>query len=266
MVFAKENELQEAVRKKYGQVASSDTAGCGCGPTCCSASTDSAESLSENIGYSKDEMNAVPKGANMGLGCGNPQAIAALKPGEHVLDLGSGGGFDAFLAAAQIGEGGRVIGVDMTPEMISKARNNAEKGSHRNVAFRLGEIENLPVADNTIDVIISNCVINLSPNKHRVFQEAYRVLKPGGRVAISDIVSFAPIPESLRQDMSLYTGCMVGASLIGELEDFLRQSGFEAIKITPKDESKSFIDDWAPGKNITDYVVSATIEAQKPID
>jgi SAM-dependent methyltransferase len=216
------------------------------------------------MGYSAAETASVPDGANMGLGCGNPQAIAALKAGETVLDLGSGGGFDCFLAARQIGDTGHVIGVDMTPTMVSKARANAEKGGYRNVEFRLGEIENLPVADGTVDVILSNCVINLSPNKPRVFAEAFRALKPGGRLAISDVVASAEIPEAIRQDMALFTGCMAGASLISDLEDILASSGFEQICIAPKEESKTFIRDWAPGRPVTDYVVSATIEAVKP--
>jgi len=221
--------------------------------------------LSQALGYSTDETSAVPEGANMGLGCGNPQAIANLKAGETVLDLGSGGGFDCFLAAKQVGDSGQVIGVDMTPAMVSKARANAEKGGYRNVEFRLGEIENLPVADGTVDAIISNCVINLSPNKYRVFAESYRVLKPGGRLAISDVVAFAELPEEIQRDLELFTGCMAGASLISEVEKMLRTTGFQQIRITPKEESKTFIRDWAPGKAVTDYVVSATIEAIKPV-
>jgi SAM-dependent methyltransferase len=200
----------------------------------------------------------------MGLGCGNPQAIAALQAGETVLDLGSGGGFDCFLAARQVGARGHVIGVDMTPDMVSKARANAAKSGDHNVEFRLGEIENLPVADASVDVIISNCVINLSPDKPRVFREALRVLKPGGRLAISDVVATAELPPQVRQDLALYTGCMAGAALVSDLEAMLRASGFTDIRITPKDESKSFIRDWAPGTDITNYVVSANIEAVKP--
>jgi ubiquinone/menaquinone biosynthesis C-methylase UbiE len=198
------------------------------------------------------------------LGCGNPQALANLKSGETVLDLGSGGGFDCFLAARQVGDSGHVIGVDMTPEMVSKARRNAEKGGYRNVEFRLGEIESLPVADDAVDAIISNCVINLSPDKPRVFAEAYRVLKPGGRLAISDVVAFAELPDDIRRDMALFTGCMAGASLVSEVEAMLHSTGFKQVRVAPKDESKSFIRDWAPGTPITDYVVSATIEAVKP--
>ena len=257
------DEIRRAVRQQYGQVAESRDAGCGCSPTCCGTPAPSAEALSQQLGYSAKEVGSVPQGANMGLGCGNPQAIAALKPGEVVLDLGCGGGFDCFLAARQIDETGRVIGVDMTPEMISKARANAEKGGYRNVEFRLGEIENLPVADGTIDVILSNCVINLSPNKPRVFAEAYRVLKPGGRLAISDVVATAELPEEIRQDMALYTGCLAGASLITEVEAMLLAAGFQEVRVTPKEESRSFIRHWAPGTTVADYVVSAAIEAVK---
>jgi ubiquinone/menaquinone biosynthesis C-methylase UbiE len=202
----------------------------------------------------------------MGLGCGNPQAIASIKPGETVLDLGSGGGFDCFLAAAETGNTGRVIGVDMTPTMISKARTNADKGNYDNVEFRLGEIENLPAADASVDVIISNCVINLSPDKQRVFNEAYRVLKPGGRVAISDVVASTALPEDIRNDLQLYSGCMAGSSRIDELEQLLVNSGFTAISIAPRDESKDFIKDWAPGRGVEEYLVSANIKAIKPGD
>lgn len=258
------DEIRQAVRQQYGRVAESDGAGCGCGPTCCGTPTVSAETVSQGLGYTADDVGGVPQGANMGLGCGNPQAIAALQKGETVLDLGSGGGFDCFLAARQVGESGHVIGVDMTAEMVSKARANAQKGGYRSVEFRLGEIENLPVADSSVDVIISNCVINLSPDKLRVFSEANRVLKPGGRLAISDIVAFAELPEAARQDMALYTGCVAGAAMVSEIESMLQASGFTDIRVAPKDESKSFVRDWAPGTDITEYVVSATIEAIKP--
>jgi SAM-dependent methyltransferase len=221
--------------------------------------------VSQALGYSADETGAVPAGANLGLGCGNPQAIANLKPGETVLDLGSGAGFDCFLAAQQVGDSGRVIGVDMTPTMLSKARANAEKGGYTNVEFRLGEIEHLPVADRAVNVIISNCVINLSPDKPRVFRECFRVLEPGGRLAISDVVAFAELPAHIREDMALLTGCMAGASPISELTDMLHDAGFEDVRIEPREESKSFIREWAPGTPITDYVVSASIEAVKPI-
>jgi len=260
------DEIREAVRQQYGRVAESSDAGCGCGPSCCGTTTGSADAISQGLGYSAQEVGTVPQGANMGLGCGNPQAIAALQPGETVLDLGSGGGFDCFLAARQVGETGRVIGIDMTPAMISKARDNAAKGDFRNVEFRLGEIENLPVADESIDIIISNCVINLSPDKPRVFADAYRALKPGGRLAISDVVAFAELPDEIRRDMELFTGCMAGASLVSEVEAMLQASGFAEIRVEPKNESKSFIRDWAPGTDITDYVVSATIEGIKPYE
>ncbi len=179
--------------------------------------------------------------------------------------LGSGGGFDAFLAAAEVGHIGRVIGVDMTPSMITKARANAEQAGHNNVEFRLGEIEYLPIADTSVDIIISNCVINLSPEKQRVFSEAWRVLKPGGRLAISDIVASMELPDEIRNDLALYSGCMAGATLIDDLAEMMLEAGFRDVKISPKDTSKSFIKDWAPGRGVEDYVQSATIEALKPV-
>jgi SAM-dependent methyltransferase len=200
----------------------------------------------------------------MGLGCGNPKAIAALQAGETVVDLGAGGGFDCFLAAHEVGPTGHVIGIDMTPDMLSKARNNAAKGRFDNVEFRLGEIEHMPVADETVDVIISNCVINLSPNKPQVFRDAFRILKAGGRLAISDVVATVELPESMRNDEQLIAGCMGNASLIEDLAKIMADAGFDDIRITPKDESRDFIRDWAPDHNITDYVVSASIEAIKP--
>jgi SAM-dependent methyltransferase len=220
--------------------------------------------VSQALGYSAEETAAVPAGSNMGLGCGNPQAIADLKPGESVLDLGSGGGFDCFLAARQVGESGHVIGVDMTTAMVSKSRSNAEAGGYSNVEFRLGEIEHLPVADQAVDVIMSNCVINLSPDKGRVFAECFRVLRPGGRLAIADVVAFADLPSHVREDMGLLTGCMAGAALIRDLEGMLQEAGFQNIRIRPKEESKSFMRGWAPGMPITDYVIAATIEATRP--
>lgn len=264
MDAVKNDEIRQAVREQYGRVAASGNSGCGCGPSCCDAPAPGADALSRRLGYTAEDMSTVPAGANMGLGCGNPQAIAALRVGETVLDLGSGGGFDCFLAAAQVGDSGRVIGVDMTPAMVSKARANAAKGGYRNVEFRLGEIEHLPAADASIDVIISNCVINLSPDKSRVFAEAYRVLKPGGRLAISDVVAFADLPDEVRRDRALYSGCVAGASPVGEVEAMLVAAGFAQVRVVPKEESKSFMRDWAPGTPITDYVVSAAIEAVKP--
>lgn len=261
------NEIRNAVREKYSRVAEFSSGSCGCGPSCCGERNDdrSAERMSIDLGYSADNVRSAPEGTNLGLGCGNPQTIASLKVGETVLDLGSGGGFDCFLAAKAVGVNGKVIGVDMTPAMVDKARKNADKSDLYNVDFRLGEIENLPVPDRTVDVIISNCVINLSPEKKKVFQDAYRVLKPGGRLAISDVVATAELPKKIQQDLELYTGCIGGASSIGNLNAMLKTAGFTNIRINPKDESKRFIRNWVPGSKIEDYVVSATIEAIKPI-
>ncbi len=258
----REDGIRQAVRERYGKIAQGN--GCGCGSGCGENSAVASNVISVSLGYKPEDVDAVPDGANMGLGCGNPQVIAGLVAGETVLDLGSGGGFDCFLASRQIGAAGRVIGVDMTAEMISKARANAESADYHNVDFRLGEIENLPVADNSVDCVISNCVINLSPNKRRVFAEAYRVLKPGGRMAVSDIVATAVPPEEIRENIELFTGCMAGASLISEIEAMLAATGFAAIRITPKSSSRTFISDWAPGTDVADYLVSANIEASKP--
>ena len=262
------DSIRNQVRSSYAKVAEASNAGscCGIESSCCGVSDDidinTLNSL--RLGYSQEDLENVPPGADMGLGCGNPRAIAALHPGQVVLDLGSGGGFDAFLAAREVGDSGRIIGVDMTPEMISKARTNADTAQLNNVEFRLGEIEHLPVADNSIDVIISNCVINLSPNKSQVFQDAYRVLKPGGRLAISDVVATIELPQELKADPTLYAGCMAGALQLDELETLLLEAGFINIQITPKDESREFIRDWAPGHGVEDYVVSAYIQAVKP--
>lgn len=267
MNITKEDQIRQNVRSRYKGIALQE----GTSSSCCSTEVDCCASLvdfdteSGKLGYSTEELSAVPVGANLGLGCGNPQAIAALKSGEVVVDLGSGGGFDCFLAAKQVGDQGKVIGVDMTPEMISKARLNAAKGGFTNTEFRLGEIENLPVPNETANVIISNCVINLSPNKPQVFNEAYRVLKSGGRLAISDIVTTAELPPEIKNDIeTMYSGCISGASSIAELETMLKQSGFVDISIEPKDESKEFIKDWVPGANMDKYIVSAVIEAKKP--
>jgi len=265
MTLISNDTIRKAVREQYGRVAESSASGCGCSSTaCCDGSGSDANAASLQLGYSSFDIHQVPEGANMGLGCGNPRAIASLKTGETVLDLGSGGGFDCFLAVREVGESGAVIGVDMTPEMVSKARLNAEKAGHKNVEFRLGEIENLPVADGVVDVILSNCVINLSPEKPRVFQESYRVLKPGGRLAISDVVATTELPEQVKNDMALFTGCVSGAATITEIESMLQAAGFERIEIQPKDASREFIRNWAPDSKIEDYVVSATIEAVKP--
>lgn len=257
------DEIRQAVRETYARVAEAPAGG-GCAPSCCGGTTAIQPTAAEALGYVREDVESVPEGAEMGLGCGNPQAIAALKVGETVLDLGSGGGFDCFLAARQVGDRGRVIGVDMTPAMLSKARANAVKGDYSNVEFRLGEIENLPVADDSVDVILSNCVINLSPDKRRVFAEAFRTLKPGGRLAISDVVATAEIPDTVKQDLALHACCVAGAASIAEVEEALHTARFEQVSITPKEESRSFIRDWAPGMNIDDYVVSSTIEAVKP--
>jgi len=263
----KNDEIRSAVRENYGKVAASGRAGCGCSSSsCCGAPNEAtAADISLGLGYSGEDVTAVPEGANMGLGCGNPQAIASLQPGETVLDLGSGGGFDCFLAARAVGDTGHVIGVDMTPEMITKSRGNAEKAGFGNVDFRLGELENLPVADGIVDVIISNCVINLSPEKGKVFNESFRVLKPHGRLAISDVVATAELPGDIKKDMAFHTGCIAGASSIEALDAMLRRAGFVNIQIKPKAESRTFIRDWMPGTKIEDYVVSATIEAEKPL-
>jgi len=263
-----DDQHRQSVRDAYAQVAQADNSdeACGIGASCCGTTDDASINalISTRLGYSKAELDLAPSGADMGLGCGNPRAIAALKEGEIVVDLGAGGGFDCFLAAHEVGHTGHVIGVDMTPDMLSKARANAVKGMFENVEFRLGEIEHLPIADGTTDVIISNCVINLSPNKPQVFKDAFRVLKAGGRLAISDVVATAELPEEMRKDAGLIAGCMGNASLIDDLEKMMADAGFEQIKIEPKDESKAFIKDWAPDHNVTDYVVSASIEAVKP--
>lgn len=263
MKTIEQDQVRATVRERYGAVAKAG-AGAGCAPAggCCSSPVTATDAT--RLGYSAADAQAVPEGADMGLGCGNPIAIASIQPGETVLDLGSGGGFDSFLAAPRVGPTGKVIGVDMTPEMISKARANAAKGGFTNVEFRLGEIEHLPLADNSVDIIISNCVINLSPDKPQVFREALRVLKPGGRLAISDVVATAVMPEALRKDLAAYTGCVAGAALVDDLHAMLTGAGFTNVRIQPKDTSREFIREWMPGSSASDYVVSAIIEATKP--
>jgi SAM-dependent methyltransferase len=260
------NDIRESVRDSYAKVAQASDAGQGCGveTSCCGVSADINSVHSTRLGYSEDDLNNIPGGADMGLGCGNPRAIAGLQADEVVLDLGSGGGFDAFLAAREVGKHGLVIGVDMTPAMASKARRNAETAGFSNVEFRLGEIEHLPVADCSVDVIISNCVINLSPDKAQVFREACRVLKPGGRLAISDVVATAKLPDDVKDDPHFHACCVAGAALVEDLHAMLEQASFTEIRITPKDESREFISDWVPGSGVEDYVVSAHIEAVKP--
>jgi arsenite methyltransferase len=252
-------KVRNTVREHYGRVAEANGA-VGCAPGCCGAKP----AASTALGYSSDEIACVPEGANLGLGCGNPQAIAGLRAGETVLDLGSGGGFDCFLAARQVGPTGRVIGVDMTPQMVMKARANAREAGMINVDFRLGEIEHLPVRNASVDVILSNCVINLSPSKEEVIREAFRVLRPGGRLAVSDVVATAPIPERFRGTESALTGCAGGAAQVDELERMLTDAGFADISVRPSLESRAFIKDWMPGTGVEEYIASATIEATKP--
>jgi arsenite methyltransferase len=223
-------EIRKVVRKGYAKIAKQDSSCCAAGKSCC-GSTDLAQDISRNIGYTEAELKAVPEGANLGLGCGNPVALASLKEGETVLDLGSGAGFDCFLAARKVGDSGRVIGIDMTPEMLEKARGNAVKGNYSNVEFRLGEIENLPAADHSVDAVISNCVINLSPEKKKVFAEAYRVLKPGGRLMVSDIVLLKELPEVVKNSIEAYVGCVSGAALKDEYLRAIKAAGFQDVRI-----------------------------------
>jgi len=259
-------QIKEMVRARYGGIAEAASEASCCVPaaSCCGPTAD-PDGKSKRMGYSDKELVAVPEGANLGLGCGNPQAIAALKPGEVVVDLGSGAGFDCFLAAQQVGSAGHVIGVDMTHEMLKKARENAAKIGAENVEFRLGELEHLPIADNAADVILSNCVINLVPDKARVFREAFRVLKSGGRLAISDVVNTTPLSADLQADTALLCGCVAGAAPIAKIEAWLTESGFADVQVTTKPESRGMIATWAPGRGIENFVVSATIEARKPL-
>ncbi len=254
------------VRDRYGSIAAADAASC-CAPaaSCCAPTTPAdAAGKARAMGYSDAELAAIPDGANLGLGCGNPQAIAALRPNEVVIDLGSGAGFDCFLAARAVGPAGRVIGVDMTHEMLAKARANAAQLAADNVEFRLGELEHLPVADNTADVILSNCVINLVPDQRQVFAEAFRVLKSGGRLAISDVVNIAPLPADLHGDAELICGCVVGAAPVQQIEAWLASVGFQQIAVAVKPESRSLIATWAPNKGVENFVASAAIAARKP--
>lgn len=258
-------QIKDMVRARYGSIAAANEASC-CAPassSCCGPEATPQEKA-RRMGYSEAEVAAIPDGANLGLGCGNPQAIAAMQPGEIVVDLGSGAGFDCFLAARQVGDTGRVIGVDMTHEMLKKARDNAARIGAGNVEFRLGELEHLPIADNTADVVISNCVINLVPDKEQVFREAFRVLKSGGRLAVSDIINTAPLPAELQSDPALLCGCVAGAAPAEHIEDWLASAGFVDIRVTPKPESRELIKSWAPGRDIENHIVSAMVEARKP--
>ena len=226
----KESEIRKTVREGYARIAQREDSCCRSMASCCTDPRSRGE-LSKNLGYTEDDLKSVPEGSNLGLGCGNPVALASLKEGETVLDLGSGAGFDCFLAAKKVGKRGKIIGVDMTPEMIDKARENARKGGYKNVEFRLGEIENLPVADNSTDITISNCVINLSPNKKRVFEEAFRTMKPGGRLMVSDIVLLKELPEAIKNSVEAYVGCLSGAIMKDRYLAAIENAGFDGVKI-----------------------------------
>ena len=254
-------DIRNAVRAEYGKIGGAKNTGTGCCETSCGSAQ--PDQWARRLGYSEGELTNVPEGANLGLGCGNPQAIAALKLGETVVDLGSGGGFDCFLAARQVGETGRVIGVDMTPEMLTRARDNAQKAGTKNVEFRLGEIEHLPVADQSADVILSNCVINLSPDKAAVYSEAFRVLKQGGRLAISDVVATRPLSDEVLNDLRAYTSCLAGAAEISTLEAVLAEIGFDNISIRPIEGSREFFRNWLQDRELADSLVSANIEATR---
>lgn len=253
--------VRSSVRARYAEIAQRGG--------CCGLAKDGGPdplgqaSASAALGYSAAEMAAVPVGSNLGLGCGNPQALAELRVGEVVLDLGSGGGFDCFLAAAQVGASGQVIGVDMTAEMVSTARANAAQGGYANVEFRLGEIEHLPVADNAVDVILSNCVINLSPDQPQAYREAFRVLRPGGRLAVSDVVAVKPLSAAVTSNLDAHCGCVAGAALVSDLEQMLREAGFDGINICLREESREVIKTWFPGSGVEDFVRSASIQAHK---
>lgn len=259
-------DVKKEVRDAYGRVVESNNQNksCGNGRSCCGVSAKPDPSYSQELGYTQEELESAPEGSNMGLGCGNPQAIASLKQGEIVLDLGAGGGFDAFLASRKVGPNGKVYGVDMTPEMLSTARANAAREGYKNVEFLLGEIEHLPLPNNTVDVIISNCVINLSTNKEQVFKESFRVLKDGGRLAISDMVAYRPLPPEMVNNKELYCNCISGAIPIDDLKNILSKEGFTDIVVETQENSRMFIKDWVPGSDAENYVISAKIKAVKP--
>jgi arsenite methyltransferase len=247
-------DIRDIVRDHYAKVAQQQTG-------CCESPNSCGCNVAEQIGYSKEELASLPAEAEMGLGCGNPISFAGLNQGEVVLDLGSGGGVDCFLAAKIVGPTGKVIGIDMTPQMISKARKNAV--DYQNVEFRLGEIEHLPAGDNTVDAVISNCVINLSPSKLQVYREAYRVLKPGGRLAVADMVALQSLPEHLKNDLAAYTGCIAGAELVSQLEAWLVEAGFVNVEIRVRQRSREFIQDDADEGQLDDYIASADVTARK---
>ncbi|GAA0645737.1 arsenite methyltransferase [Salarchaeum japonicum] len=247
---------RRAVRERYAAIADDTDACCG--------TDEAAVERARQAGYDDADATGDASDANLGLGCGNPDAIAALSSGETVLDLGSGAGFDCFLAADRVGPAGRVVGVDMTPEMVERAREKAASDDYENVEFRLGEIEHLPVADATIDAVISNCVINLSPDKPRVFAEAYRALRPGGRLAVSDVVLTADVPPELRADPDAVAACVAGASTIDRLRALLADAGFADVEITPVDDGAEMLSEWAADHDPSDFLVSASIAARKP--
>lgn len=268
--------IRSEVRRRYGAIATGEATLASPAPSsCCGGSASAEKTVSEpgcgcgsdaqarTLGYSEAELAAVPDGANLGLGCGNPVAMASLQPGQTVLDLGAGAGFDAFLAARAVGPTGRVIGVDMTPEMVTKARANAKKGGYPQVEFRLGEIEALPVADGIVDVIISNCVINLCPDKRPVYREAFRVLKPGGRIAVSDVVARGELPEEVKRDLALHSGCLAGATPQAELLAMLKEAGFVDIAVRPKGNSRDVIESWEAKRGFADQVFAAEVTATK---
>ena len=256
------NDIKKMVREGYGKVARQGISCCSSGG-CCSSSH-AAQDISKTVGYSDEEMSAVPDGSNLGLGCGNPVAIASLKEGDIVLDLGSGAGFDAFLASKKVGPTGRVIGVDMTEEMLERARANALKGNYKNVEFRKGEIEELPVESGSVDVIISNCVINLSPEKDKVFKEAFRVLKPGGRLMVSDLVLVRGLPDAVKKSVEAYVGCLAGAEMKGTYLQFIEQAGFCDIRVISQDSYPVDVLITDPSVNEADgSVVSIKVHAVK---
>lgn len=260
-----EETVGDAIRASYGRIARGESHGCGCGCGPGGETFGSLKRYAEDLGYTAQELDRLPDGANLGLGCGNPRVLANFRAGEKVLDLGSGAGVDSFNAAREVGDNGYVIGVDMTPEMVSKSRKNAQNSGAANVEFRLGEIENLPVADNEIDVVISNCVINLSSEKRRVYAEMFRCLKPGGRLAISDIVALQELPQRLLNDLKMITACVGGAEQIGGIEAMIRELGFQDIRVEPMDGAKKIIASWFPELGLDKWITSASITAIKPL-
>jgi arsenite methyltransferase len=249
------NNHKKSIRETYAAISRGNERSC-CG--------DLSAPVSIHLGYTKGQLESLPEGADLGLGCGNPIEIASVKKDEVVLDLGSGAGFDCFIAAREVGDEGKVIGVDMTPEMIEKALRNAVNAGFKNVEFRPGEIENLPLDDNSVDVVISNCVVNLAADKQAVYSEAYRVLKPGGRLAISDILARVPLPDAVKENERLIAGCVGGAVTVEDLFPMIESAGFTDISITPKNNSDEIISGWKPGANIEQLIYSAYISAKKP--